>query len=177
MQSDLTKLLADTIADATGEPSSTGKRSKRSKRAAKPATPKPDAAPAVTGPLTAGQLARRNDTVARMLYPFGTASNRDDAFAALYAFAANEHGSGDNKRTVTLAALASCGAMQPNGRARNPFADMHAIPSAPICDAGALQRAVKRGFIAHDHGSASYTLTDAGAEYGSAMLHKLAKPV
>ena len=122
------------------------------------------------GGLSAGQIGRRNDTVNAMRYPFGTASNRDDAYTAFFAHAATVGGS----RTVTLAALASLATIGPNGRGRNPFAS-DAIASAPVCDAGALERACKRGHIVHSHADASYTLTDDGATYGAAMLAKLAK--
>lgn len=121
------------------------------------------------GGLTAGQIGKRNDTVAAMRYPFATVSGRDDAYLVLFAAASESV----NSRTVALSAIAALGIVQPNGRGRNPFAAA-AIVSAPICDAGAIERASKRGVLSHDHAAGTITLTESGATLGSALLAKLA---
>lgn len=134
------------------------------KRTRKPKADKLPVAPVERfGGFSAGNIARTATTAAAMRYPFDTASTRDDSYTAFFALAAREHGTGDNKRTVALTALASYG--------RNPLYSGSAKPH----DAGAIERASKRAHIAYDAEARTITLTEAGAEAGSAILTKLAK--
>lgn len=146
------------------------------KRASKPTSDKPTkraskpAKPAATTEAQPGEpafLVRKAATIEAMRYPFGQASGRDEAYAAFYALAMRDHGTGpvSERRTVTLAMLATYGK-------RNPLAGAD-IASAPATDAGAAERFAKRGFGTFDRDTRTLTLSDAGAKHAASMLSKL----
>lgn len=118
-----------------------------------------------------GFIAKRDATVNIAAYPFQITSNRDAAYLTFYAYAAAANPAG-----FTLGNLYDIAGVLTDNTAvkrRNPFAGP-SIASAPATDAGAAERAIKRGVL-HIIGTAEtghniYALTEAGANDAASAI-------
>lgn len=152
------------------------KRNKANKPAADAATVETTSAPVIAtkpqsfGGFSIGNINRTAATIARSATHYGTTSDRDGAYAALFVTVADTLPAGQPVKLGDLAEY--CGRDLPAGqRARNPFYSGSAKPH----DAGAINRAERAGSIVKASDGASFTLTDAGRQLGLNTLRKLAE--
>ncbi len=94
-------------------------------------------------------------TIDAAKYPLAEISNRDESYIAFFARCAR----GEAGHAVTLASIAA-------QYKRNPYY----AGSAKSTDAGAIQRAVKAGFLHHDADARTIMLTETGIAYGNGRL-------
>ncbi len=128
-----------------------------------PATPEPTTEPTTDAvPYRTG--ARDARTIDALKYPYGSTSDRDDAYSAMLADAAGDASS------VTLGAIHAKYYDAERKRSRNPF---YTGASAKATDAGAIERQHKAGHVTLADDGRTVTFTDTGRTYCDARLKSL----
>jgi hypothetical protein len=138
-----------------------------------PETPATESA-VIPAALPAGfslrNFVRTASTIAAQRTNYGTTSDRDGAYCALYLTVRDANG----EAPVTLAAIAAhCKALQPNAnKPRNYF---YSGPSAKPHDAGVANRCRNGGYITISPDGTTITLTASGEHLAKLTLANLAR--